>query len=64
MAVVKRNIRNNNPGNLRITADDWVGKIDNPNENEFVTFATPELGVRAMTKQLYTYQERDRKSVV
>lgn len=59
MAVVKRNIRNNNPGNLRITADDWVGKIDNPNENEFVTFATPELGVRAMTKQLYTYQERD-----
>ena len=61
MAV--RSVRNNNPGNIRISAEDWVGKIDNPNENAFETFATPELGVRAMTKQLYTYQNRGKSTV-
>ena len=61
MAV--RSVRNNNPGNIRISANDWVGKIDNPNENSFETFATPELGVRAMTKQLYKYQERGKSTV-
>ena len=61
MAV--RSVRNNNPGNIRISNTPWVGKIDNPNESSFETFATPELGVRAMTKNLYTYQNRGLSSV-
>jgi hypothetical protein len=61
MAV--RSVRNNNPGNIRISNTPWVGKIDNPNESSFETFATPELGVRAMTKNLYSYQNRGLSSV-
>ena len=45
-----RNVRNNNLGNIKLTGDKWQGMVDNPNENVFVTFETPELGVRATTR--------------
>ena len=50
--------RNNNPGNIRYNPRiDWQGQGD-PNAG-FATLATPEHGVRAMSKNLYTYNERD-----
>lgn len=57
MAV--RSQRNNNPGNIRTNSTAWEGKVGD--DGSFVTFATPEHGVRAMTKTLYTYQEKHGK---
>ena len=52
-----RNVRNNNPGNIRLSGTQWNGSIPG-SDTSFVTFATPEAGVRAMTRNLYTYQSR------
>ena len=49
-----RGIRNNNPGNLIITGNNWVGKI-NPNENtdgHFEQFRSIEYGLRALAIHL------------
>jgi len=51
-----RNVRNNNPGNIRKSKDAWQGKTGN--DGEFVTFDTPQNGVRALTKLLYNYQKK------
>jgi hypothetical protein len=39
-------LRNNNPGDLRITSDNWKGEIGS--ENGFVTFSDLSWGSRAM----------------
>ena len=58
MAGIPRNVRNNNPGNIRISkSNDWDGAVKGT-DTEFETFATPEMGVRAMVKTLHTYQSR------
>lgn len=49
-------ILNNNPGNIRL-GDNWEGSISG-SDSSFVTFATPEHGVRAMTRTLESYQDR------
>lgn len=60
---VSRGIRNNNPGNIRIsTANNWIGKIE-PNkkkDSSFEEFKSMPYGVRAMMKLLQKYQ-RDYK---
>ena len=48
MEQLKRNVRNNNLGNIKITKDKWEGMIDNSNEKTFVTYKTPEFGIRAL----------------
>lgn len=45
-ADLPRGLRNNNPGNLRITNDTWQGSIGN--DGSFVTFSNMSWGVRAM----------------
>jgi len=45
-----RNVKNNNLGNIKLTSDKWQGMVDNPNEKTFVTFKTPEYGIRALAK--------------
>lgn len=52
-----RGIRNNNPGNVMKGGDSWQGEVQG-NDPRFVTFATPEAGIRAMAKTLLTYQEK------
>lgn len=52
-----RGIRNNNPGNIRRSAIPWEGKVTG-SDAEFETFATPEHGVRALEKNLSTYQSK------
>lgn len=47
-------VRNNNPGNIRVTDDQWDGMTGD--DGSFVTFETPEYGIRAMTKLLGNYQ--------
>ena len=50
-----RGIRNNNPGNIRISGRNaWQGAVPG-DDTEFVTFATPEHGIRAMGRLLTNY---------
>lgn len=48
--------RNNNPGNLRISDNVWEGQTGD--DGEFVQFASPEHGVRALGKNLITYRNK------
>jgi hypothetical protein len=48
--------RNNNPGNIRTSGDNWQGA--NGSNAGFVNFNQPEYGVRAVAKNLYTSQEK------
>jgi len=52
-----RGVRNNNPGNVMKGGDNWQGEVQG-NDPRYVTFATPEAGIRAMGKTLITYQEK------
>jgi hypothetical protein len=55
-----RNIRNNNPGNIKKTKENltnpWQGMKGT--DGEFVVFDTPQNGIRALTKLLYNYQKK------
>lgn len=45
-----RGIRNNNPGNIRLTnpPTPWVGAVTPNTDGDFVQFDTPEHGIRAL----------------
>lgn len=60
-ANLPRGMRNNNPGNIRKGATPWKGKIPlNANtDGAFEQFSTYVYGIRAMVKNLQSYQ-RDR----
>lgn len=53
-----RGIRNNNPGNIRITSDKWKGLSEYQYDPDFFQFQSPEWGIRAMAKILITYQDK------
>lgn len=50
-----RGERLNNPGNIRITNQNWIGKIQPSSDQDFEQFDTPEHGIRAMGKIILTY---------
>lgn len=56
-----RGMRNNNPGNIRISSTNWQGKIPQAlnTDKAFEQFQTYAYGVRAMIKNLLTYYNRD-----
>jgi hypothetical protein len=48
--------RQNNPGNLRSDGrTKWNGAVGNAPAGQFLTFDTPEHGIRAMARTLYNY---------
>lgn len=53
-----RGIRNNNPGNIRISTCTWLGKVplDNNTDGTFEQFVYPEYGIRALALNLKNYQ--------
>lgn len=53
-----RGIRNNNPGNIRHSADRWEGMRVNQTDPSFVQFETPEAGIRALGKIIINYGEK------
>ncbi len=53
-----RGIRNNNPGNIRLTSDQWQGLQDAQNDPDFFQFVHPRYGFRAMARILRNYQRR------
>lgn len=58
MANIPRGIRNNNPGNIEKNSIIWQGTKIAQTDDRFVTFETPEYGIRAMVKVLLTYQRK------
>lgn len=53
-----RGIRNNNPGNIRITKDKWKGLRAVQADKEFFQFITPKWGYRALIRTLQNYRKR------
>lgn len=51
-----RGIRNNNPGNIAKGSSAWQDEVQG-NDPKYVSFATPEAGIRAMGKTLINYQD-------
>ncbi|WP_372451310.1 hypothetical protein [Cedecea davisae] len=52
-----RGIRNNNPGNLEYSkANPWVGQAGD--DGRFAKFETPEHGIRALGRNLLSYQRQ------
>lgn len=49
-------IRTNNPGNLVKTPIKWKGEVDC--HSRFECFSSPEYGLRALAKNLLTYQDK------
>ncbi|WLW38376.1 hypothetical protein OCLPNDPH_00001 [Escherichia phage Zappy] len=59
--MATRGIRNNNPGNIRVSKDQWEGMTGD--DGSFVTFDSPESGVRALGKNLLSYGRQGYDSI-
>lgn len=53
-----RGIRNNNPGNIRLSKTKWQGQKSFQFDPDFIEFDTPVMGLRAVMKLLVTYQRK------
>ncbi|MCB1717174.1 MAG: hypothetical protein KDK05_18775 [Candidatus Competibacteraceae bacterium] len=51
-----RGVRNNNPGNI-VKGEQWQGLVDGT-DPRFATFASPEMGIRALGRNLLAYQNK------
>lgn len=58
MTSTPRGIRNNNPGNIRRSADPWQGLARDQNDDAFFQFAEPKWGIRALARVLISYQDK------
>lgn len=52
-----RGIRNNNPGNIRLSSDAWMGLSDAQTDSSFFVFSETKYGVRAIAKIIRKYQQ-------
>lgn len=52
-----RGLRNNNPGNIRLSSTRYQGEVDS-SDSAFKQFKTMAHGYRAMFVLLYTYQKK------
>ncbi|ALP47814.1 internal virion protein with endolysin domain [Escherichia phage GA2A] len=59
--MATRGIRNNNIGNIRVSKDQWEGATGD--DGAFVTFDTPDSGVRALAKNLMSYGRQGYDSI-
>lgn len=53
-----RGIRNNNPLNIRLSSNCWLGKVTPSTDGEFEQFKSVEYGIRAAFIILRTYIQR------
>lgn len=51
-----RGIRNNNPGNIRKSAEQWQGLAEDQTDPAFFRFVSMPYGIRAMARILRKYQ--------
>lgn len=54
---ISRGIRNNNPGNVRLSKDKWQGLAPAQTDKEFFVFQNPVYGIRAIARLLIKYQD-------
>lgn len=55
--MLPRGIRNNNPGNIRKSSDNWQGQTGADSAG-YIVFSGPVYGVRALYKVLLTYRNK------
>lgn len=53
--LLPRGIRNNNPGNIRLSQNRWRGQKDMQADTDFIEFVDAEYGLRALMRLLMTY---------
>lgn len=53
-----RGLRNNNPGNIRRSADAWQGLAPVQTDPDYFQFVRPEDGLRALARVLLNYEQR------
>ena len=60
-----RGLRNNNPGNIRVSRSDWKGKVpsDLNTDGAFEQFYNAEDGIRALARVLLTYYNRGTNTI-
>ena len=58
MTSTPRGIRNNNPGNIRRSADPWQGLAKDQNDDAFFQFSEAKWGIRALARVLISYQDK------
>lgn len=58
-----RGLRNNNPGNIRKSGTQWQGMASVQADPSFVTFTSPEYGIRAIARLLTTYYQSGLRTV-
>ena len=51
-------MRNNNPGNIRLSGDKWQGLAEQQSDSQFFVFNTPVYGIRAIARLLINYQDK------
>lgn len=56
--MTPRGLRNNNPGNIRITKDKWKGLRPVQEDKEFFQFSDMKWGYRALIRTLQNYRRR------
>ena len=54
-----RGLRNNNPGNIRISGTRYMGEVQPSQDRAFKQFESMAWGYRAMFVLLYTYQKKN-----
>ena len=50
-------MKNNNPGNIRLSKDKWQGLAANQSDKAFFVFKSAEWGIRALARVLIKYQD-------
>lgn len=58
-----RGVRLNNPGNIEITKIKWQGKVTPSADPRFEQFISPEMGIRAIARDLLTGYKRGSDTV-
>ena len=54
-----RGIRNNNPGNIEKSKNNkWQGMAESQPDKRFITFTSPEWGIRAIARILINYKDK------
>ena len=58
IAAVPRGVRNNNPGNVRRTKDNWQGLAAEQTDTAFFQFVSAPQGIRCLARILLNYQDK------
>ena len=57
-----RGLRNNNPLNLRISKNAWLGKVEKNTDGAFEQFTAMEYGIRAAMRNIQTIVRRNERA--